>query len=140
MSNKEVTPEEREQRDLLELKGRNVSLVFLRKNPAFVSSQENAAKMMELLAREPEGQRDWALENITRVFESHKDQFALSEVKGPEPEVQTQPAIVEKDRPVWADSVIDRFAIDSIPREQYRKWMKDPAFQQAVNRTLRSGQ
>ncbi len=137
MPEKELTQAEKDQRGVDFLRGRNESLIFLRKNPRFAQTQENIAKIKELLGREKGEASEWYEENLSRVFRANPDEFTLADEPKEESEPAPQPEVV-KEKLYPEQGSLTAEDVEMMDRETYRKRMKIAAFQAEVN-ALRIG-
>lgn len=131
MSNNK-TPEQLEQEQIDFMRGNAASSRFLRHNPTFKQSDENAKKMGDFVRSSGAG---WSEETLTKIFSEHKDEFELNDpYVAPVPQVQA----VRENLPPWGN-LRNYTDVQAIPRAQYKVWFKDPQFQEDVNLALRGG-
>jgi hypothetical protein len=126
----EKTAEQIEQEQILYWNQHSTSSQFALRNPRFIRSNANAAKMVELL-----GEKHWTLENLEEVFQANQDAFQLRDAY--KPPVEEQPP-AEEILPEWG-KLSTKAEVEAIPLEQYRKFIKNPDFVVTVNRILRKG-
>jgi len=132
MSNAEKSPQQLEDEQFEWIRGNVASTRFMRHNPTFKQSKENAQLMKDLVQK---ADLEWTEESLTKIFFEHNDKFEKSE---PYIAEAPKPQVIQEVLPEWGK--LRNYAdVEAIPRAQYKTWFKDPAFQRDVNQALKGG-
>ena len=136
MSDPKLTPEEQQQLDYNA--GAAASARFRRVYPEFDATKPANVKKMAQLAKE--SGEDWSFELVSRLFEEHRSEFELVPEREEVPAAAPTPKPEKTIRPPeWFDAVESKDTIDAIPREQFKRWMRDPNFVKTVERVANGG-
>lgn len=131
-----LSPEEQEQQEAQQIayfEEQAIALRFMTRHPEYKPCIENSTRLRDLLLEN--GMQEMTEGGLESAFLAHRDKFELN----PEP-VQAPPVVEKKveeeiELPPWG--ILTKSSIHSIPKEQYRKWLRNPDFENQVNRVLR---
>jgi hypothetical protein len=128
MSEERVLTPQEEESQAQWFRGRSASSQFMRRNPRYAQTEPNAKKLSDWIKANG---KEWTVSNLEEAFQAIKSELELK------PEyVKPAPPPPPKEDPVFEWGTLSKASINDIPREQYRKWIKNEEFQRQVNNVL----